>query len=137
MSTLVRFDPFGLMRDFDRLIEGTERTSGWVPRIDVFERKGDLVVRAEAPGIDPETLQVTIEAGTLTIEGSRSFEQEDSEGDFHRKEIFEGKFHRTILLPEGADTEQVTATTKDGILEVVVPRRPEVLPRKVEVQVDR
>ena len=141
MTSIVRFDPWGMMRDMDRLFEeGARRSSGgsWLPRVDVFERDANLVVRAEVPGVDTDAIDVTVESGTLTISGSRGFEKdEEIEGGFHRKEIFEGRFKRTVLLPEGTDADAVTAITKDGILEVVVPKKPEVLPRKVTVDVQR
>ena len=140
MANLVRFDPWGMMRDLDRLFEEGARRSGssWVPRVDVFEKADTLMVRAEIPGVNPEDVEVTIEGGTLTISGSRSFENDESdEGGFHRKELFEGSFKRTILLPEGTDPEAITANSKDGMLEVTVPKRPEVLPRKVSISVAR
>ncbi len=137
---LVRFDPFGVVRDLDRIFEDMGRPApagNWLPRVDVFERDANLVVRAEVAGIDTDTLDVTVEGGTLTLTGSRSFEDEKVEGDFHRKEIYEGNFKRTVLLPEGVEPDAITASSKDGILEVVVPKRPEVLPRKVTVEVQR
>ena len=109
-----------------------------LPRVDVFERDASLVVRAEVPGVDPEHINVTVESGTLTIAGSRSFQKdEEIEGGFHRKEIFEGRFKRTLLLPEGTNADAVTASTSDGIIEVTVPKKPEVLPRKITVDVQR
>ncbi|MDJ0497767.1 MAG: Hsp20/alpha crystallin family protein [Acidimicrobiia bacterium] len=135
---LVRFDPFSVMRDFDRLFETADRPlSRWMPRVDVLDKNDALLVRTEIPGVDPESIDVTVESGTLTIKGSRSFENEESSENYHRKEIFEGSFERTILLPEGVDAEAVTASTKDGILEISIPRRPEVLPRKIEVEIQR
>lgn len=136
--SLVRFDPFELVRDFDRLFDApSPRKGAWMPRVDVFERESNLIVRAELPGIDADSLDVTVEGGTLTISGSRSFETESEEAGFHRKEIFEGQFKRTVMLPEGVDPAAITASSKDGILEVTVPKRPEVLPRRVNVEVQR
>lgn len=135
---LVRFDPFTVMRDFDRLFtEGDRPANRWMPRVDVLDRDNDLVVRTEVPGVDPESIDVTVEGGTLTIKGGRSFETEESNDNYHRKEIFQGSFERTILLPEGIDAEAVKATSKDGILEISIPKQPEVLPRKVTVEVQR
>lgn len=135
---LVRFDPFTAMRDFERLFEATERqTDRWMPRVDVLDQDNNLVVRTEVPGIDPDSIEVTVEGGTLTIKGSRSFATEETKTNYHRKEIFEGSFERTILLPEGIDPEAVTAASKDGILEISIPKRPEVLPRKVAVEIQR
>ncbi len=138
MTTLVRFDPFEMMRDLERVFDApVTPTRSWMPRIDAFDREGSLVVRAELPGIDPETVDVSVEAGVLTITGARSFERSEDDGDFQRKEIFEGTFKRTVRLPEGIDASAVSASSKDGILEVVVPKRPEVLPRKVSIEIQR
>lgn len=139
MTTLVRWDPFGLLREFDRLFE-TElplEARTWVPRIDVFTADGSLVVRAEVPGVRPEDIDVTVEDGKLVISGSREFEREVDESGWHRKEIFEGEFQRTLFLPESADLERIEAKTKDGILEVTIPMRAEALPKKVSVKVEK
>ena len=135
---LVRFDPFSVVRDFDRLFETGDRPfNRWMPRVDVLDKDDALLVRTEIPGVDPESLVVTVESGTLTIKGTRSFQNEETSENYHRKEIFEGSFERTILLPDGADAGAVTAASKDGILEISIPKRPEVLPRKITVEVQR
>ncbi len=133
---LVRFDPFSTMRDFDRLFEGRP-ANRWMPRVDVFDQENDLMVRSEVPGIDPESIEITVEGGTLSIKGERSFETEDTKANYHRKEIFEGSFERTILLPEGIDPEGVTASSKNGVLEINIPKKAEILPRKVSVEIQR
>lgn len=140
MTNLVRFDPWGMLRDLDRFFEeGPSRSAGtWMPRIDVFGKEESLVVRVEVPGVDAEAIEVTVEGDTLTVSGSRAFESsEDLEGGYHRHELFEGAFKRTVILPDGVDPESITATSKDGILEISIPKRPEVLPRKVTVDVQR
>jgi HSP20 family protein len=135
---LVRFDPFSVMRDFDRLFEAADKPlNRWMPRVDVLDRDDALLVRTEIPGVDPESIDVTVESGTLTIKGSRNFQSEENTENYHRKEIFEGSFERTILLPEGVDAEAVTAASRDGILEISIPKRPEVLPRKISVEIQR
>lgn len=135
--TMLRFDPFSVLREFDRLLE-TPLAKGadtWAPRADVFTEGDDFVVRAEVPGVDPESLDVTVEAGVLTIAGERSFTSETEEGGYHRKEIFEGRFRRSITLPEAFDPEKITASSVAGILEVRVAKKPEVLPKKISVDV--
>ena len=70
MTSLVRFDPWGMVRDLDRLFEDSARRTGdrsWMPRVDVFEKDSNLVIRAEVPGVDPEHIDVTVESGTLAI----------------------------------------------------------------------
>ncbi|HHC08683.1 MAG TPA: Hsp20/alpha crystallin family protein [Actinobacteria bacterium] len=135
--TMVRLDPFAMLREFDRLFEGEgqlERT--WVPRIDAFTVDGKLVVRAEVPGVAPEDIDVTVEDGKLVISGKRHFEDEVTEAGWHRKEIFEGEFKRTLFLPESADLEKIEAKTRNGILEVTIPMMAEALPKKVTVKVE-
>lgn len=134
---LATWDPFTLVRDFDRLFDAPRVTlTPSFPRFDVFEREGSLVVRTEVPGVAAEDIDVTVENGTLTVSGSRSFTDESSEGDFHRKEIYEGEFKRTVLLPEGLDLDAVKASSRDGILEVRIPRSAEVLPKKIKVELE-
>lgn len=138
MANLVRFDPWGFMTEFDRLFEDKGFATGpWMPRVDVFTNGDDLAIRAELPGIDPSDVDVTVEGGTLTITGTRSFATIDDGNAYRRKEIFEGDFKRSIVLPEGADQEAIAANSRDGILEITVPMKPEVLPRKVTVDVQR
>jgi HSP20 family protein len=120
---MVRFDPFGMLREFDRMLEADTAAEprSWAPRIDAFDRDGSL--------------DITVENGKLEISGSRSLVSETNEGGFHRKEILEGSFKRSLFLPDSADIEQVSATSKDGILEIVIPTRVEALPKKVTVEV--
>lgn len=141
---LVRFEPFGLSREMDRfLAEFGPRTIGprtmrsdWAPRVDVLDSDNALTVRVEAPGVDPEDLDITVEGDSLVISGTRHFEAETEEGGYRRKEILEGKFTRTILLPEGVEVDEISAAAKEGIVTLTVPKSPEVLPRKVKVEVE-
>ncbi len=133
---LVRFDPFSFLSEMDRLFErGVTATPTWAPRIDAFDREKELVIRVEVPGVKPEDVDVTMEDRTLTISGKRQFEETTEQGGYHRREIFVGEFKRTLVLPEGLNADEITAKAEDGILTVTVPRRPEVLPRKVKVGV--
>ena len=133
---LVQYEPFSMLRDLDRFFDvGRRPVPGWLPRIDVLDRKDDLVVRVEVPGVSIDDIDVTIEDRTLTISGTRTIEHDDEDGVFHRREILSGSFERTIVLPEGVNAEDITANADNGILEVVVPRKPEVLPRKIKVDV--
>jgi len=133
---LVRFDPFSLLSEMDRLFErGVTATPSWAPRIDAFDREKELVIRVELPGIKPEDVEITVEDRTLTISGKRQFEEAVEQGSYHRREIFTGEFKRTLVLPEGLNAGEITAKAENGLLSVILPRRPEVLPRKVKVDV--
>lgn len=133
--TLLRFEPFRLTRDIDRVFEEmTQRTTGtWIPRIDIFDRESALVVRAEIPAMNADDIDVTVEDSTLVISGTRTFQ--DEQGGYHRREISHGEFRRTIYLPDEVDAEQIRAEYRDGILEIAVPKRPEVLPRRIQIEV--
>ena len=135
---MVRFDPFGMLREFDRMLETdvAAEPRPWAPRIDAFDREGTLVIRVEVPGVDTEDIDITVENGRLEITGSRTLVTENDEGGYHRKEILEGSFKRSLFLPDTADVEQVTATSQDGILEIAIPTRAEALPKKVTVEVN-
>lgn len=135
---LVRYEPFGLSRDLDRLFAGfgpRAMTDEWVPSIDVVDKEDALVIRVEAPGVDTEALDITVEGDTLAITGSRHFEDEVTGEGYQRKELFEGEFKRTIVLPDGVEVDAISASSKDGIVTVTVPKSPEVLPRKVKVAI--
>lgn len=134
---LVQLDPFSMLRDIERMFDRAPTAPGrWLPRIDVFDRDKELVIRVEVAGVDPDDIEVTVEDRTLTISGARSFEATSEDNGFHRREIFSGEFKRSLVLPEGLDSTEVTARADKGILEVAIPRRPEVLPRKVKVDVN-
>lgn len=130
---LLRYDPFSVMRDFDRFFDEPERN--WMPRVDVFDREGSLVVRAEVPGMHSDDIDVTVENSELVISGSRSFEQTEEDKGYHRREIAYGSFQRAVYLPDEFDADKITAQYRDGILEISIPRRPEVLPKKVKVEI--
>ncbi|MFN8233856.1 MAG: Hsp20/alpha crystallin family protein [Actinomycetota bacterium] len=120
---------FGMERRIDELMRsflGTRTTFGrdaFVPPIDIFERKGDLVVRMEAPGLDPaKDVKVIVEDGVLVISGERRNKEEVEEEHYHRKETSYGTFVRSIPLPAGFDEDTIRAAYEDGVLEVVAPK---------------
>ena len=106
---------------------GSRMREAWAPAVDVFAREGDLVVRAELPGIDPDKdVDISYQDGMLTLHGERRHE-ERSEGDtYYRVESTYGSFHRTVALPEKVKAEDIQASYRDGILEVVIPKAAEI-----------
>ena len=96
-------------------------TGRWAPACDVFSQDGDLVVQLDLPGIDLEKdVQVTLQDGVLCITGERR--ETGGEGGYYRREWHYGAFGRGFALPEGATGEGITASYRDGVLEVVVPK---------------
>jgi HSP20 family protein len=145
-SVAVRKGPFAELTDvedvvrrmFDlrwpftpRLRVGTELKE---PAIDMFERKDSVVVKAELPGIEPEKIEVTVADGELRISGERSEEKEVKEENYYHSERRYGRIFRSVALPDGCSPDGVTATSKDGVVEIVIPRKAAAAAKKVEVK---
>ena len=105
-----------------------------VPHIEVQQRPGELVVRADMPGLRPEDINVTVDKGALTISGERREQHREEREDFIRSEVSYGTFFRTIPLPEGADENRVSAILRNGVLEITVPVSDREQGRRVKVQ---
>jgi HSP20 family protein len=127
MHSSVSSGPFSLMR---RMMEDVEPLHGgigpaegrlWSPRIDVFQREGQLIVRADVPGVRKEDVNVELTDDGLVIEGERKAEQNVDEAGVHRVECTYGSFQRVIPVPEGIDVAQAKASFENGVLEVTVP----------------
>ena len=112
-----------------------EDRSPWNPAVDVLEKDGNLVLRAELPGMTEKQIDLKVEGDTLILKGERKMESEDKKENYHRIESFHGSFTRTFRLPETVDTHKISADYKDGILTVTLPQKPEVKPREIPVSV--
>ncbi len=94
-----------------------------LPRVDIIDRDDEVVVRAELPGVDKKDLEVSMSENSLTIKGSTRREEKEERGDYYRHEISRGSFARTVSLPTEVDGEHAKAAFKDGVLELVLPKR--------------
>ncbi|MFD0740240.1 Hsp20/alpha crystallin family protein [Lysobacter koreensis] len=138
----------GLQQDpvrqiFDRLFEGnlfqngsadesSVVTSQWIPLVDIKEEPSRFVLYADIPGVDPQDIEVQMDKGLLTIKGERRGEAQDAER-FSRVERHHGSFHRRFALPDSADPDGITASGRNGVLEITIPKRPETTPRRIQV----
>lgn len=104
------------------------------PAMDVFEKDGKLQVHAELPGMTEKDIDISIDGDTMTISGEKTQTQEVNEKDYHRSERTYGSFSRQITLPAGADTDNVSAEFKNGVLQVVVPVSTPQPAKKIEVK---
>jgi HSP20 family protein len=107
----------------------------WAPRMDVFEKNGNLVIKAELPGVKKEDIRVEIEEGDLIVHGERKSESEVKEADYYRLERAYGSFHRRLPIPFEVKPEQVKANYKDGVLEIQIPKpaQPAPEPKKITI----
>jgi len=109
-------------------------TAGWAPHIEIQQRRGALLVRADLAGVNPDDIEVTVENGVLAISGERRQERrEEREGVVHT-ELSYGSFFRTVPLPDGADENRISAILRNGTLEITVPVAARERGRRVQVQ---
>jgi HSP20 family protein len=106
---------------------------GWAPAIDVFEKEDKFVVKAELPGMKEEDIDISVVGDTLTIKGERKAETEVKEEDYYCCERSYGSFSRSLAVPPNVDAKKIEASFEDGILEISLPKAPEVKPKKVTI----
>ena len=140
------WDPLSEMnRMFDDAFGGLMRRPGgqqrvqqiaeWAPAIDVTTKDGDLLVRAELPGVKQEDVDITLQNNVLTISGERKAEQEEERGGYYVRERRHGSFSRSLPLPEGLDESKIHARYENGVLEVTVEGAAAVQePRRIQIE---
>jgi HSP20 family protein len=124
---------------FDRFLgdEGDQSnvvTSQWVPRVDIREDGDRFVILADIPGVDPKDIEIHMDKGILTLRGERQSEKKDEGGRYSRVERAHGMFYRRFALPDSANPDGITATGKNGVLQIDIPKKPETTPRRIQVQ---
>jgi HSP20 family protein len=151
---IVRWEPFRdlvsiqdrMNRVFDEAFRGFGRPTGeedwalggtWAPLVDIYEQEGNIVLKAELPGIDPKDVEVRLENNVLTLKGERKFDSEVKREHYHRVERAYGTFTRSFTLPNLVDTEKIKAEYKDGVLRVMLPQREEAKPKQISIQVNK
>lgn len=141
--SITRYEPWGLHREllnefnryFDRAADASSSaTADWAPPVDIEEYADKFVIYADVPGIEPDSIEVTLEKGVLTLSGSRELAVE-SGGNIERKrtERASGRFLRRFVLPDTVDSDSVSATGRNGVLQIAIPKRPQAQPRKITV----
>jgi HSP20 family protein len=96
----------------------------WAPKLDIGDTKGALVVKVEIPGIDPKEIEISLQEQVVTIKGEKKQEQEKKDEHYYRLERSYGAFARTVRLPVPVDASKVTATFKNGLLTITLPKTP-------------
>ena len=109
----------------------------WAPAVESRVENGNIIVRADLPGIDPKDVSVSVLGNQLTIEGERKQEEKKEEKDYFYREVAYGKFSRTMPLPEGVDASQVKAAYKNGVLEVTLPAPKQLESKKIQIEAQK
>ena len=118
------FAEFGELRQrVEEMLRGTDigGDGAWAPSVDVLRKNGNVILRADLPGIKPEEVKITVEDEVLTVSGEHSEESEEQKDDYMRRERRFGSFSRSMTLPAGVQAEEIKSTTADGVLEVTIP----------------
>jgi HSP20 family protein len=152
---IVRWEPFrdlvSLQDRMNRLFDESYRSrsggtaqeddwalgGSWAPAVDIYEHDGNIVLKAELPGVDPKQVDIRVENNTLTLRGERTLDHEVKRDSYHRVERAYGQFTRSFTLPNTVDTEKIKADYKDGVLNLVLPKREEAKPKQIQVNVTR
>lgn len=146
--SITRYNPWagqGNLQDelksvFDRFLTGNDSdqsnvvTSQWAPRVDIKEEDKRFVIFADVPGVDPKDIEVHMDKGILSLKGERQSESKEANGQFTRVERTHGTFYRRFALPDSADAEHITASGRNGVLEIAIPKKPETTPRRIEIR---
>ena len=108
--------------------------SQWAPRVDVKDTDDAIEITADLPGVKADDIEVHCEDHMITIKGNRKTETKESRDDYTRVERFSGSFCRRFSLPASANTKEIRAETKDGVLNVLVPKSVQSQPQKIKVE---
>ena len=120
--------------DFDLFSETAEKS--WAPSVDIEEKNGSYLVKADLPGLKKEDIHVELRDGYLTLKGERKSEHEEKKENYHRIERSYGSFQRSFRVPEGITEKDIKAKYKDGVLELTIPAPKEEKPKAIEVKVE-
>lgn len=110
-------------------------TATWAPVVDIYETDKEIVMKAELPEMEQKDIEIKVEDNILAISGERKMEKEVKEESYHRIERSYGCFHRSFTLPHTVDREKIKAGYKDGVLKVVLPKKEEVKPKQIKIDV--
>ena len=112
------------------LLEGN-----WAPAIDIYDSNDNLMIRADIPGMEKKDIEVIIHGDTLIIKGEKKIEKNVKEDDYIRAERFYGNFNRSFTIPVLVDQNKVNATYKNGVLELILPKKEEEKPKQITVNI--
>ena len=107
----------------------------WPPAVDVYETKDELVLSAELPGLNEKDIHLSIVGDVLNVRGERQWNQEVKQESYYRGERWYGKFERSLPLPMPVQADKVTATYRDGVLTITLPKVEEIRPKEIKIDV--
>jgi HSP20 family protein len=130
-STFRLFEDF--FNDYWALRPSSARGETWKPPVDIMEKDGNLILRVEVPGLDEKGIDLKLEGKVLTIKGERKPEPDANGFTYHQTESYYGTFTRSFTLPDSANSDQIKAGYKNGVLTITIPQKPEVKARSIVI----
>lgn len=142
---ITRYEPWNLLNQLQKELERSQEgkagessvaTAEWAPAVDIKEQTDKFVILADIPGVKPEDIEISMEAGVLTVKGEKESEAKTEKEGYKRVERSYGSFYRRFSLPDSADGEAINAKSKNGVLEIIIPKREAVKPKRIDVQTE-
>lgn len=146
MNSMVRQEPWSLMPrlqdEINRLFgsaqqsDSSSATATWIPPVDIHEYADRFEFYIDAPGVNPDKIDLTLEGGVLTLSGERSEQARNGQAEepqYCRIERSQGHFYRRFVLPDTVDSDKVNATGKNGVLTVTIPKQAKAMPRRIQI----
>ncbi len=139
---LVKWSPFFPegWEDMDRMFSDfmpVAKQNSFMPAIDMYEDKENIVVETQLSGIDPEKVGISVENNVLCIKGEGEKKSEVDDKNYYRKEIRRGSFFRSIPLPAHVIGEQATAVNESGVLKISIPKASEMKPKTIKIKTNK
>jgi HSP20 family protein len=116
---MIKWSPMFPFDGMESMLDGMQ---GFMPAVDVYETKEEVIVELSVPHIDPKNVDVSIENNVLHIKGSTEKKTEVEDKDYYRREIRAGSFYRTIPLPTAVLSEKASANHENGVLKITIPK---------------
>ncbi|MGV3740240.1 MAG: Hsp20/alpha crystallin family protein [Gammaproteobacteria bacterium] len=140
---LLKRDYFPVSKDLNQFLENFLKgqtdssfidTGTWAPAVDIKEEKNQFVVTADIPGVDVSDINVSLENSILTIQGKREFEKKENRDEYSRIERIQGQFYRRFSLPQSVEESKIDASYKNGVLQIIIPKKEIAKGMRIEVR---
>lgn len=134
---LIKWSPFlEPFEEMDKMLSEfvPSRSSGFVPAVDMYEEKDNVIVETQLAGIDPDKVSISIENDVLCVKGESEKKSEVEDKNYYRKEIRRGSFYRSIPLPTHVDGDKASAIAEDGVLKISIPKAAETKPKTIKIE---
>ena len=110
--------------------------ASWIPRVDISENDDEIIVHADIPGMEKDNIKITLTDNVLSISGEKKIERDEKKANYHRVERVFGSFQRSFYIPTNVDASKISASYKNGVLEVKLPKKEEAKPKEIPVKVE-